>query len=232
MLALALTKAQAKMPVVPKRGKNPHFRSSYATLDDMLEAVRPVLAECNLAVVMQPVNEGELVGVKTILVHASGQFISSQITMRPSKAGPQEVGSMLTYLKRYSLGAVCGISTDEDDDANAAQEHFKQYTAPAIAGPSTGPQPQKSFQRNPAKDGEPVSENQQKRIWGIAKGRNWSQADVREYLMAWGFNSTAQILRGQYDEFCSVMEMFGPQEAIASVKKARGSQADEFETPF
>lgn len=133
-LGIALAKAQAEIEGAKKEGVNPHFRSKYADLGSVWEACRDALTKHGLSVVQIPGYDGNLVSVVTVLIHASGQYISGQLCMPLQKAGPQAVGSSITYARRYALMAFVGIAP-EDDDGNAAQKHYneqpRQTTAPA-----------------------------------------------------------------------------------------------------
>lgn len=119
-IAAALAKAQAEMENVAKDRENPHFRSRYATLAGVLDEVRPKLAQQGISIFQAPVNgDGNNIGVATRLLHSSGQWIESAVYVQPTKFDAQGVGSVLTYLRRYSLMAVAGVGP-EDDDGNAA----------------------------------------------------------------------------------------------------------------
>ena len=130
-LAAALAAAQGKIENASKDSANPYFRSRYADLASIWDAIRGPLSEHGLAVV-QPVRvEGSSVTVTTLLAHASGQWISSDLTMtaqRQMKDGggwekldsPQAIGSCITYARRYALAAMAGVAP-EDDDAEGAQ---------------------------------------------------------------------------------------------------------------
>lgn len=120
-LAAALAKAQGEVENAHKDAKNPHFRSSYATLAEILNTVRPVLAKHGLSVVQMPGFAEGVVTVDTMLMHASGEWIRSTVGAPAQKADPQGVGSAITYLRRYSLAAVCGIAQEDDDGEAAAQ---------------------------------------------------------------------------------------------------------------
>lgn len=116
-LAKALSAFQAEMKNVTKDGKNPFFKSKYATLDGIWDAARPVLAKHKLALTQFPTGECEL---ESILVHESGEFISSTMKMEPKDKTPQGQGSAITYARRYAMSAILGIATEEDDDGNVA----------------------------------------------------------------------------------------------------------------
>lgn len=116
-IAAALAKAQGAMKNAPLNKVNPHFRSKFADLASVREAVLPSLTANGIAVV-QTLDAG---AVLTRLLHTSGQWIESACPI-PSAPDMQKMGSAITYARRYSLSAICGIAADEDDDANAASE--------------------------------------------------------------------------------------------------------------
>lgn len=121
MLGAALSRAQAKIKHAAKDANNPHFNSQYADLASVWEACREPLTSEGLSIVQMPCGSGDVVGLTTTLLHASGQFMSSTIYTTPERKGPQAVGSVLTYLRRYALAAAVGVAPDDDDDGNAAE---------------------------------------------------------------------------------------------------------------
>ena len=121
-LATALAKAQGEIENASKSSTNPHFKSRYADLAEVLNTVRPVFAAHGLAVSQFPSYESGIVSVETILTHSSGQWMSGTISAPISKLDAQSVGSATTYCRRYSLASVAGIA-QEDDDANSAVGH-------------------------------------------------------------------------------------------------------------
>ena len=128
-LAGALAKAQGEMSNAILNKTNPHFKSKYADLAAIRDAVAPTLAKNGIALLQ--VIDGDENGpyLTTRLVHSSGQWVES-VHPLPASAKPQEFGSSLTYARRYSLAAICGISAEEDDDANAAAETTVTSRAP------------------------------------------------------------------------------------------------------
>jgi len=114
-LAAALAAAQGMMENAIMNRVNPHFKSKYADLAAIFDAARKPLSANGLAIV-QTIGDGVL---HTRLLHTSGQWIASEHPL-PMTGRPQEIGSALTYARRYSLSALIGIAADEDDDANAA----------------------------------------------------------------------------------------------------------------
>lgn len=120
-IATALVKAQKAFGPALKTSTNPHFRSRYADLSNCVEAVIDALNDNGIALIQNchPCDNG--VVVETIFVHESGEVLSCGTLHVPaSKQDPQGYGSALTYARRYSLMAACGIAP-EDDDGNAAK---------------------------------------------------------------------------------------------------------------
>lgn len=118
-LSAALAKAQAEISNPKKNANNPFFKSKYADLSEVINVSKPVLSAHGLSVIQLPGMNDGVVTVETVLTHESGEWISSVMSMPPVKSDPQGVGSCLTYIRRYSLAAVCGIG-QEDDDGNEA----------------------------------------------------------------------------------------------------------------
>jgi hypothetical protein len=117
--AKAFIQAQGKMEAITKASENPAFKSKYADLSAVLEAIVPALNKAGIAVLQSPAFDGEMVTVTTILIHESGASVTSDLKLRPSKLDPQGIGSATTYGRRYSLLALAGVAP-EDDDGNAA----------------------------------------------------------------------------------------------------------------
>lgn len=120
-LATALAKAQGEMKNAPLNKVNPHFKSKYADLAGIRDATAPILAKNGLTITQfTTVTEDGLV-LTTRLLHTSGQWMEGEYPLPLDVSKPQQMGSALTYARRYSWSSVCGISADEDDDGNAAQ---------------------------------------------------------------------------------------------------------------
>ncbi len=146
-LCAALVAAQAGLKPIAKDGKNPAFRSRYATLDGIMETVRPALAAHGLAVVQGVVHPetgegGRLVGImlETRLLHTSGEWLASVVPVPVAKGDAHGLGSALSYGRRYGISALLALSTDEDDDGNAAAKAppAKPQAKPAPAAPAPG----------------------------------------------------------------------------------------------
>jgi hypothetical protein len=120
-LAEALALAQGEIENAAKKSSNPHFRSKYADLAEVINTARPVLAKYGLSVTQWPSYADGIVSVETILAHKSGEWISNTASAPADKLNAQGVGSATTYLRRYSLAALACIA-QEDDDGNKASE--------------------------------------------------------------------------------------------------------------
>lgn len=128
-LATALCKAQAQVKDAIKRGTNPHFKSKYAPIEEVISACKEALNSNGISFIQgaEP-TEGDTLQLSTMLLHTSGEWIESTLTMRPVKNDPQGIGSCITYARRYSLAAICGVASDEDDDGNAASTPQKHWS--------------------------------------------------------------------------------------------------------
>jgi hypothetical protein len=125
-LSAALCKAQAEMGGAVKDAKNPFFKSSYADLTSVIKAIKEPFANNGLSYSQFPVTSegGGGVGVVTVLLHSSGQWLESEFYLPLAKKDPQGGGSAITYARRYALQAMAGIPT-ADDDAEAAMMRGK-----------------------------------------------------------------------------------------------------------
>jgi hypothetical protein len=163
-LAAALAKAQGEFGVARKSADNPFFKSKYADLAEVVAACRAQLSKHGLAVIQQVLRDEAGVFLRSTLAHGSGQWIASEYAVRPMRVvkdregrateveanDPQSVGSAITYARRYSLAALVGVVTDDDDDGNAASgrgEDSPQLPQKRIAprpAPKTLTAPEKS----------------------------------------------------------------------------------------
>ena len=121
-LVTALAAAQSEMKNAALNKTNPHFKSKYADLAAIRDAVVPVLAKHGLAITQTTGMYDGGFFLHTTLRHESGEIIESAYPLPLDVSKPQAMGSALTYARRYSLASICGISAEEDDDANAAQD--------------------------------------------------------------------------------------------------------------
>ena len=130
-IATALIKAQQEIGKAHTDKTNPHFRSKYASLEAVMDAVLPALHKHGLCVIQAPKVHTRLKGglpngeefqtLETMLIHESGQEIVGTYLLKPVKEDPQGYGSALTYARRYSLASMLGV-VQEDDDGHAASK--------------------------------------------------------------------------------------------------------------
>ena len=119
-LSAALLKAQRSIKFASKDAKNPHFKSTYADLPAVIDAIKPALNDAGI-VFLQTFSPSEtgFIAVTTRLMHETGEWIEDTATVPLPKSDPQGYGSAATYARRYSLAAITGLYQD-DDDGNAA----------------------------------------------------------------------------------------------------------------
>jgi len=124
-IATALVKAQKAFGPALKSSTNPHFKSRYADLSACVEAVIDGLNGAGIALVQRTSEDATGVTVETVFIHESGEMLEcGKLHVPAAKQDPQGYGSALTYARRYSLMAACGIAP-EDDDGNAATRPVK-----------------------------------------------------------------------------------------------------------
>jgi ERF superfamily len=200
-LGLALSKAQSKYKPLNKSkeakiktrtgGEYSYF---YADLADLLEATRGALMENELAI-SQPI-KGDI--LYTYLIHSSGEFVESYMPL-PKGLSNQELGSALTYLRRYSLSSILGIAGEEDDDGQAGE----QKPTPQPTKPPAETKPL-------AKPDRPlgvISLPQAQRLHIIAKENGWDEAKFKATLKEfYNVESTKQISAKIYDEVCKYFQ--------------------------
>ena len=188
----ALVAAQGAFGPITKDGKNPAFRSRYATLDGIMAAVRPALAANGLAVVQGVIHPetgdgGKLVGitVESVLVHASGEWMATAVPVPVVKADAHGLGSALSYGRRYGVSALLALTTDEDDDGNAAstpRPAARRQDAPAAPAPEPGKRLHESVPETPAGP-MPLAKAEALTMKGQRLGE--MDSDRLEKLLAW-----------------------------------------------
>ncbi len=134
-IATALVKAQKAFAPALKSSTNPHFKSKYADLSACVEAVVDSLNANGIFLNQQTSESDSGVIVETVFIHESGELLNcGKLHVPASKQDPQGYGSALTYARRYSLMAACGIAPEDDDGEAATRKPAKQkLTDSAIA---------------------------------------------------------------------------------------------------
>jgi hypothetical protein len=138
-ISSALVKAQKAFGPALKTSTNPAFRSKYAKLENCIDAVIDALNDNGIMLTQQTHLCEDGVIVETMFIHESGETMSGgRLHVPAAKQDPQGYGSALTYARRYSLQAACGIAP-EDDDANSATQAVQQKQAAPAAPPAKAP---------------------------------------------------------------------------------------------
>jgi hypothetical protein len=182
-LATALATAQGQIENAVKDADNPFFKSTYADLASIRDAIRKPFSENGLCV-MQPVSvDGPKVIVTTILAHSSGQWVSSDLAMTAQRQilggawekidTPQAIGSAIAYARRYALAAIAAVAT-EDDDGEGTEGRVIT-----------------------------ISDGQAKRVFSLMREAGKKPAEVLEILKRHGYARTEEIAREKYESICA-----------------------------
>lgn len=131
-LSKALVEFQKEVKQPFKDADNPFFKSKYVPLEAVVEAIHNIAPKHGLSFTQWALNDDSgRVGVATLLLHESGEFIEyDPVFMTAEKQTPQGAGALITYLKRYTLSAIFGITSDQDDDGNQASGNSSNTNAP------------------------------------------------------------------------------------------------------
>lgn len=136
----SLVAALAELDNVKANKINPAFKARYVSLDALLDAIKPVLLDHDLALIQTLVSEDGKVGVSTAFLHASGErFDFGKLMVKADGLTAQQIGGAITYIRRQSIQTACGISVDLDDDG-AVASGFRPAISLAPA-PSSTPRP-------------------------------------------------------------------------------------------
>jgi len=134
-IAKALAAFQQDVTQPKKSAKNPHFKSTYVPLDNVVDSIAETAPKHGLSYLQTTVTDNDKAGVQTLLMHESGEWIEFEPLLLPigQKATPQAVGSAITYARRYTLSSIFGLASETDDDANGASDNAAKNPAPKAA---------------------------------------------------------------------------------------------------
>jgi len=132
-LYVALVNAVSETKDIVADATNPFHKNKYATLSAHLSALKPIFAKHGLAIIQFPIGSAESVGVRTTIIHTSGQSLSADALVPAEKGmSGQNAGALVSYLRRYAIAGVCGVATD-DDDAESDRVAKTQYKSAPVA---------------------------------------------------------------------------------------------------
>jgi hypothetical protein len=138
----SLVAALAELDNVKANKINPAFKAKYVSLDALLDAIKPVLLDHDLALIQTLVSEDGKVGVSTAFLHASGErFDFGKLMVKADGLTAQQIGGAITYIRRQSIQTACGISVDLDDDGAVASAGFRPAASVAPAPSPATPRP-------------------------------------------------------------------------------------------
>ena len=183
-IAVALVKFNNEVSKIGKDSANPHFKNKYASLDNIIDEIRPILTKHGLSILQMPGGDGEKFSMTTMLIHESGEWIESQpIVMRPVKNDPQGIGSCTTYARRYSLSAFLSLNTGEDDDGNDATHIQPPVQQPKPSQPSPSQPTAQTTATIPSKPSSGASA----RVYKLCEEMGWDWNQLSAF--------TAQVLK-------------------------------------
>lgn len=188
-LCVSLMKFNCEVGSISKDKKNPFFKSDYVTLDKLIIETRPILSKYGLSVMQFPVDKDGMVGVQTLLLHESGEFIEgNEFYLKPAKNDPQAYGSAVTYARRYTYQAILNLNTGDDDDGNYATHGSNE-------------KPNSSNQSSKLTDG------QLKRLFAIATSVGVTMLQVKAgALRDYKVKNLEDLTKNQYDELVAKLE--------------------------
>jgi hypothetical protein len=224
-LALALSKAQLRITGALSDSSNPFFKSKYADLASVMDAIRIPFAENELAVSQMTSELEGKIYLNTILMHSSGEFLKSTYPVSVKDySNPQVIGSGITYARRYALAAIAGVA-QVDDDSNAVVSSLKANSKPALPAAKLpppeddlndffddpNPRPviataqSAAYPANTQK--KVVSEAQLKRLYAIQNKSTMSNEDVSKMIkLRFGKISSKDLTNSEYQDLITVIE--------------------------
>lgn len=209
-LAAALSRVQAKLNGAVKESANPFFKSKYANLESLWESIRAPMAEEGLSVSQMPgmLATGQPTLI-TMLIHKSGEFISSEQALFPGKQDPQGVAAATTYARRSALSAIIGQVEVDDDGEAAMNRDLEMSGSLVVSNPQSKPiaQPKAPFRGMSETMGPGlVTEAQLKRLFAISQKHGVTKEQIDAHIASIGLKSTKDLKRDSYDALVAKIE--------------------------
>ena len=192
-LASALVQAQGEMPTVKKDEVNPHFNSKFMSLHGLIEATRKVLNKHGLALTQFPcTSEFGAPVLRTVLIHGpTGERWEFETPLFMGNQNMQQLGSAITYARRYAWASLLGIAAEDDDDGNTAGTQHAAQTKKA----------------NSAKK---ITDGQRRRLFALAGEHKVDRDQLRQFIADITGDpegSTSSITVEQYDDIVGLIEL-------------------------
>jgi hypothetical protein len=204
--------------ITPREGKGAPYTYSYSTLSDAIAATVDCLAAEELAVFQDFQQEpGEII-IFTEMHHSSGQWRRSKLSMPVARdAGPQGIGSAITYGRRYSYFAILNLAPEDDDDGQAAQRGVSREESAQPAVPLAGLVPVAAYalvrqEIAGAAGAKPISEAQVNRLYAIAGNHEWTRKEVDGACAKLLATEPAKIPWKAYDRVVELFSTFEPEQ--------------------
>ena len=216
-LAKALSAAQTKMNGALKDSKNPFFKSSYADLSQVMGAFQEFFAPEGLSV--SHLLTGKT--ISTILMHGSGQFISSETELPVTKQNdPQALGSSITYMRRYALAAITGIFQTDDDGEKAMGRNHEEpkkiknetHIVPPPVSNGFAPEPAPTFMAPKAEVVGPSRDQLKKKVQSEQKRLGWKGPELNKFISDNFHKSSTELTDFEMEMLVSSLEKQKPEQ--------------------
>lgn len=203
-LALALSKAQAKITGALTDSSNPFFKSKYADLASVMDAIRIPFSENELSVTQLVEEKEGKHYLITMLMHSSGEYVTSAYPLIIKDLNnPQSIGSVMTYARRYNLAAVSGVA-QVDDDGEAANNRIHEQKS--LAKPIEKPVEKKPLVNHAPANPDAVSMDKLKALGALIAKSKLSNEQVGQMIKL-RFNKTSKDLtHSEYEEVLATVE--------------------------
>jgi hypothetical protein len=230
-LETAFLKAQKNMDHVSKDATNPFFKSKYATYDALINAVKKPLNDAGISFRHTSRVDGDRYFVGSQLIHAESAQTSPIFEMPIKVGNAQETGSALSYSRRYTLAALCGIASSEDDDGNSASQQAPPTQQQKIDQAERKPMSNLGSAGN--KDYK-ITPKQQGLVFAVSKTKGWDIGEVGQYCgLRFGITDWRSMAKSMLDELLKVMEASSAADAIqALVLKDQPPPPGDSDIPF
>ncbi|MFD1425476.1 ERF family protein [Kroppenstedtia sanguinis] len=218
----ALISFHSEVGRIEKDGTNPYMENRYATIDQIIETIRPILARHDLFIMQLPSNaESGEIKMTTRIYHTSGQWMESPVlTIKPQKQDAQGIGSAVTYARRYSLTSFLSLNTGDDDDGNAASNRSDGNRQPQTReqGGRQREQSGNVFQmKNP---NDPLTEPQRKKIFAILRGKKITDEQITQLVQKHaGKSGVSELTKKEATHFIELVQPMPPKELLETIRE-------------